>query len=165
VFVTLIVVAATPDATVTLTTPTTPFCIAEVSKPDSTQTYEPGFDAQVRDLPTAFALAPGAALIEATLAGEYVSVHCKPAGWLPAGEVRYRPNVAAPPTPSVPDDNANVPCAERRLADKSKRAAMESLGTSRFKARQQTSISTKRTSFFDTSPSLPATPQGDIIKI
>jgi hypothetical protein len=100
----------------------------------------------VRDLPAAVALTPAAALIETIAAGGYVRVHCTPAGWLPAGEVKVRFNVAAPFAAAVPDDNANASCADRGLVDKNKNVAIDSPKTNRVNPRSTPSANTKHTS-------------------
>lgn len=68
--VTLIAVLATPDARVTATTATTPFCITLVFMPVSRQVYAPEFEAQLIVLLAAFALVLAIALIDAMAAGE-----------------------------------------------------------------------------------------------
>jgi hypothetical protein len=75
VLATLMVVRATPDGIVTLTTATTPLCITVVFKPVSRQRYEPEPAEQESDLPAALVLGPAIALIEETPVGGYVKVH------------------------------------------------------------------------------------------
>lgn len=86
------------------------------------------------DVPAATLLGPVIAPIETTLCGEYVKVHCKPAGSLPVGEVKVRFKAATPFAAVVADDSANVLCAKRGLAAKANSGAMKIGESKRFHA-------------------------------
>ena len=101
---------------VTFTVATTPFDRTLLFSPESRHIYAPVLAEQEIDLPAALAAGPGTAVIDTISEGEYVRVHCSPAGWLPPEEVRDKPSDALPPWVAVPDDNAK-PSDWPRLLD------------------------------------------------
>ena len=117
VLVRLMVVLETPDAIVTLTTATTPFCMTFEFNPASRQKYDPELDEQLIDFPAALALVPATALIETMSLGVYVNAHCRPAGSLPLGELSVRFKLTLPPESAVPEANVSVSWANPRVEE------------------------------------------------
>jgi hypothetical protein len=95
------------SANVKVTEATTPFGMLLVAIPTATQVYDPELAVQDKVLPAAVADGPAMALTELTSPG-YVSVHCKAAGSLPAGEFTESANVTLPPL-AVPEERVREP--------------------------------------------------------
>jgi hypothetical protein len=95
-----------PEATVAVTTATTPLLMPVEFMPLATQVIEVGAELQLSVLPTAFSAGPVAAL-RALMPVGYESVHCRPAGaLLPAFRDRFRetePPGAADPEAKLKD--------------------------------------------------------------
>jgi len=97
-------VVLTPGAKVKLITATVPFAIVLEFMPETMHVYppDPANHANVFEAPVA--TAPALTEKEVTSLCEYVNVHCKAAGSLPAGAVKVRFNDIVPSEPTVPDD-------------------------------------------------------------
>jgi hypothetical protein len=95
----------TPDANESVTTATVPFEILPAFMPDTRQVYAPEAATQLIVLDALVAAVPALAEMETTLLGGYVKVHCKAAGSLPAGDVKFRFTDIAPPVPTFADPN------------------------------------------------------------
>jgi len=120
-------VLVTPEAMVRFTTPTVPLAMIAAFRPSARQVYVPAPEAQVNVLPALVAAVPAIAEMETTLLGGYVKVHCRAAGWLPAGDVRVRLRETVPLAAAVPDDSCRESvCAEPGRNERTKRIARKS---------------------------------------
>jgi hypothetical protein len=91
-------------------TAATPLPIVCVFEPDVTQVRDPDAVAQFSVLPAAVSAVPAVAVIEATLAVEYVKVHCSAAGRL-APEVTDKFNDTVPDAAPDPEARLRLLCA------------------------------------------------------
>jgi len=82
-------VLLTPAANETFKTATAPFEIVPAFMPETKQEYAPVAEEQVSVLEAFAAAVPALAEMEATSLAEYVRVHCKVAGSLPDGDVKF----------------------------------------------------------------------------
>jgi hypothetical protein len=79
----------TPAANERSKTATAPFEIVPAFMPETTQEYAPGTEKQLSVFEAFAAAAPALAEMETTSLAEYLRVHCKVAGWLPDGDVKF----------------------------------------------------------------------------
>jgi hypothetical protein len=82
-------VLLTPAANETFKTATAPFEIVLAFMPQTKQVYAPGAEEQLSVLEAFAAAAPALAEMETTSLARYVRVHCKAAGSLPDGDVKF----------------------------------------------------------------------------
>ena len=97
-----------PAATVRLITATVPFEILMAFTPEARQVYAPEAGIQLNVFEAFVAAVPALAEMAVTSLAGYVRVHCKAAGSLPTGDVKFRFSATVPSEPAVPDITVNV---------------------------------------------------------